>query len=245
MIDLKGKNPENEELFIPIDTIQKIGAKEANRFNIKSNREMDFVINIVGKTDSKLFVQDRYEKTKALYSDRIYKNQKQIPSTPNKDSKNFEVVKMILSEKDYYMKNKEIEVDKSIKNKRIILDKLETKSQLYETGNLIHGNGNPNSKEFNSLSDYCFGEDFIEIRIPWGMLNFCNPSRMEIKDDYYEQTDLRSQKIDKMYIGIGKYGEKIDLEKLELRGWGKDITYHERLKKSYYILKEFWNKEEE
>ena len=77
------------------------------------------------------------------------------------------------------------------------------------------------------------------------MLNFCNPSRMEIKDDYYEQTDLRSQKIDKMYIGIGKYGEKIDLEKLELKGWGKDITYHERLKKSYYILKEFWNKEEE
>ena len=245
MIDLKGKNPENEELFVPIDTIQKIGAKEANRFNIKSNREMDFVINIVGKTDSKLFVQDRYEKTKALYSDRIYKNQKQIPSTPNKDSKNFEVVKMILSEKDYYMKNKEIEVDKSIKNKRNILDKLETKSQLYETGNLIYGNGNPNSKEFNSLSDYCFGEDFIEIRIPWGMLNFCNPSRMEINDDYYEQTDLRSQKIDKMYIGIGKYGEKIDLEKLELKGWGNDITYHERLKKSYYILKEFWNKEEE
>ena len=184
MIDLKGKNPENEELFIPIDTIQKTGTKEVSKFNIKANRYVDFVINVVGRTESKLFVQDRYEKTKALYSDRIYKNSKQIPSTPKKGSQNFEVVKMILSERDYYIKNKEIEVDKSIKNKRIILDKLETKSQLYETGNLIYGNGNPNSNGFNSLSDYCFGDDFIEIRIPWRMLNFYNPSMMEINDDY-------------------------------------------------------------
>lgn len=243
LVDLKGKNPKNEELFIPIDTIQKTGVKEASKFNIKTNRDMDFVINVIGKTDSKLFVQDRYEKTKALYSDRIYKKTKQKYSMPKKDSKNFEVVKMILSEKNYYLNNKKIEIDKSIKNKRKILDKLEITSQVYKTGNLIYGNGNPNSKEFNSLSDYCFGDDFIEIRIPWRMLNFYNPSRMEINDDYYEHTDLRSLKINKMYIGIGKYGEKIDLDKLELKGWGKDITYHERLKKSYYILKEYWKKE--
>lgn len=204
---------------------------------------MDFVINIYGKTNSKLYVQDRYEKTKALYSDRIYKNSKQKPSTPNKDSKNFEVVKMILSERDYYLNNKKIKIDKSIINKSDVLDRMEMESQLYETGNLIYGNGNPKSEEFNSLSDYCFGDDFVEIRIPWRMLNFYNPSRMEINDDYYEHTDLRSLKIDKMYIGIGKRGEKIDLEKLELQGWGNDITYHERLKKSYYILKEYWKKE--
>lgn len=243
MVDLNGKNPENEELFIPIDTIQKTGAKEANRFNIKANRDMDFVINVAGRTDSKLFVQDRYEKTKALYSDRIYRNYKQKSSTPEKDSKNFEVVKMILSEQDYYLNNKKINIDESIKNKKNILDKIEFKSQLYQTGKLLYGNGNPNSNEFNSLSDYCFGDDFVEIRIPWQMLNFYNPSRMEINDDYYEHTNLRSLKIDKMYIGIGKRGEKIDLEKLELQGWGNDITYHERLKKSYYILKEYWKKE--
>ena len=27
---------------------------------------------------------------------------------------------------------------------------------------------------------------------------------------------------------------------LELEGWGKDVTYHERLKRSYYILQEYW-----
>lgn len=243
MIDLKGKNPENEELFIPIDTIQKLGTKEASKFNIKSNRCMDFLINIYGKTNVKLYVQDRYEKTKALYSDRIYKNSKQKPSTPNKDSQNFEVVKMILSERDYYLNNKKININKSIKNKINILDKIETEAQVYQTGKFLYGNGNPNSNEFNSLSDYCFGDDFVEIRIPWRMLNFYNPSSMEINDDYYEHTDLRSIKIDKIYIGVGKGGEKIDLEILELEGWGKRVTYHERLKESYYILKEYWKKE--
>lgn len=111
------------------------------------------------------------------------------------------------------------------------------------TGNLLYGNGNPKSKDFNNLADFCYGKDFIEIRIPWGLLNFYNPSRMQIHDDYYEHYGVEPISIDKMYIGVGTANSKIELSPMKLEGWGKKVTYHERLKESYYILKDYWNNE--
>lgn len=67
---------------------------------------------------------------------------------------------------------------------------------------------------------------------------------MEIHDDYYENYGVEPLKIDQIYVGVGKSGEKIELAPMKLEGWGKKVTYHERLKESYYILKEYWNKEE-
>ena len=33
------------------------------------------------------------------------------------------------------------------------------------------------------------------------------------------------------------------MKAVELEGWGEKVTYHERLKKSYYALQELWTKE--
>ena len=30
------------------------------------------------------------------------------------------------------------------------------------------------------------------------------------------------------------------MEALPLEGWGTNVTYHERLKQSYYMMKEHW-----
>ena len=49
------------------------------------------------------------------------------------------------------------------------------------------------------------------------MLNFADPSQMEIHDDYYEHYGVEYQKIDELYIGIGSAKEKdrrISLEPL-------------------------------
>ena len=34
--------------------------------------------------------------------------------------------------------------------------------------------------DYDSLADFCFGEDCVEIRIPWALLNFANPAEMLI-----------------------------------------------------------------
>ena len=115
--------------------------------------------------------------------------------------------------------------------------------EAYETGELRHGNANPDSEDFDSLADFMFTEDGVEIRIPWQLLNFANPSEMMIHDDYYENFGVEYIHIDEMYVGMaaGNATEyRIPMASLPLEGWGKTVTYHERLKESYYILQEYW-----
>ena len=87
----------------------------------------------------------------------------------------------------------------------------------------------------------------MEIRLPWQLLNFSNPSEMMIHDDYYEHYGVENLPIDEMYVGFGSsetQERRIRMNSFELEGWGKTVTYHERLKESYYILKDYWTSSE-
>lgn len=118
-------------------------------------------------------------------------------------------------------------------------------SEKFETGSLTYGNGNPYDREYNSVSDFIVSGDDIEIRLPWDLLNFSNPSQMQVHDDYYENYGIENLQIDGIYAGIGTdaaKNDRIGMEWKELKGWGKNPTYHERLKQSYYMMQEIWNK---
>ena len=87
--------------------------------------------------------------------------------------------------------------------------------------------------------------DDIEIRLPWDLLNFSNPSQMQIHDDYYENYGIENLSVRGIYAGIGTENGKdsrISMEWKELKGWGKNPAYHERLKQSYYMMQDIWNK---
>ena len=93
------------------------------------------------------------------------------------------------------------------------------------------------------MADFIFAGDDIEIRLPWQLLNFANPSEMKIHDDYYLHYGVEYIEIDEMYIGVSDGTnalERIPLEPFPLEGWGKKVTYHERLKESYYALQTYW-----
>jgi len=85
----------------------------------------------------------------------------------------------------------------------------------------------------------------IELKIPWQLLNFANPSEMKIHDNYYENYGVEYIQIKEMHVGIAdgeNAGYRIPMESFPLKGWGKKVTYHERLKESYYMLKDYWAK---
>ena len=50
-----------------------------------------------------------------------------------------------------------------------------------------------------------------------------------------------------MYLGVtdGSGNGRAELKPLEMKGWGGNVTYHERLKNSYYIIKDYWTKGEQ
>ena len=131
----------------------------------------------------------------------------------------------------------------------------------YETGVLRFGNGDPKSKDYDSLADYYINknEDFLEIRIPWALLGFTDPSTLQIMGDFYENGLESRKNIDGFSVAIAVY-EPNDLKGFdslprldEGKIFKKDMYNYtwsewnepkvkERFKESYYILKDVFSK---
>ena len=110
---------------------------------------------------------------------------------------------------------------------------------VYETGKLRLGNGAPGSEDYDSLADFCYGDDCVEIRIPWALLNVANPADMLIPDDYYENYGVDFIGADCFYMGVSKGGSsEIELEEFSL-SW-EDRTYEETIRISIEIVQSAW-----
>lgn len=221
-------DPENDTLYLPIDTNPKIGSTYCENYDVSFERASDFLMVISGKENSRIVVQERYEALMSTYANEYYAIDPYV-DPPKKDSPVFKKIYMPLRVKDILPNYDTVENV--------------TKGEKYETGNLRYGNANPDAEDFDSLSDFIFSGDYVEIRIPWQLLNFSNPSEMMIHDDYYECYGIENLNIDKMYVGIGSSENteyRLKMPSFDLKGWGKTVTYHERLKKSYYMLKDYW-----
>lgn len=222
----EGLNP-NEKLYIPFDVTPKSGSFYAGEEKIKFDRPADFLMILDGKKNSRLLVQERYNGFDVIFGED-YGQGNPFFQPPDKDSPVFGPIYLAL----------QVGVQERQKPER------EERLEKFETGRLTYGRANPNEEEYNSTADYYMQGDNIEIRLPWQLLNFSNPSDMQIHDDYYAHYGIENMKIDAIYAGIGTAfhsSERISMGKLPLKGWGRKPSYHERLKRSYYIMQDLWN----
>ncbi|MHB1152430.1 MAG: family 2 glycosyl transferase [Eubacteriales bacterium] len=216
-------------LYIPIDTTQKTGSSYCRNQNVLFDRAVDFLITIKSENDSRIQVQERYDALRSTYAQNVYDfDIYEKSSIPDKDSSLFVNIDMILQTAT-----------------ALIYKDMTAEAEVYETGLLTYGNANPENEHFNSLADFICSGDYIEIKLPWQLMNFADPSEMKIHDDYYDGKNYGVSfiAIDFMYVGIGSNTTigRIQSEPFELKGWGNQVTWHERLKSSYYILKKQWN----
>ncbi len=225
LVSKKNLDFSNDTIYIPIDLTQKTGSNYCKNFGVKFDREADFLLVINGSENSKLFVQERYEALRSTYSRRIngfdtYRQE----NIPAKNSPEFVPINTIVEKKVLSENPLERNID-----------------ILVETGKLLYGNANPKSPDFNSLADFISNGDYIEVKIPWQLLNFSDPSKMEIHDDYYDGNyGVKNIKTDEMYAGVDFRSGRIAMKKVKLEGWVNNVTYHERLKSSYYIMQDLW-----
>lgn len=130
----------------------------------------------------------------------------------------------------------------------------------YETGKLREGTTDLNSAEYDSLADYKinYHEGILEVRIPWLLMGFTDPSTKEILGDIYEDGLEARMNIDEISfaaISIKKGEEstsvntqeglirKSELHSYTWNEWTEPVIL-ERLKKSYPIIKELFSRYE-
>lgn len=218
---------ENETLYLPIDTTPKSGSSYCENYGLLFDRAADFLLVINGKDNSCLLVQERYEALRSTYSMDVYGFDTYVTGNiPDVDSPKFVDIDLIL---------KTPAVDQQTGATSL--------AETFPTGKLTYGNANPESTDFNSLADFIHNGDYIEIKLPWQLLNFADPSRMTIHDDYYDGNyGIEYITIDEMYVGLSGRNEtgRISLSGFSPEGWGNKVTSHERLKSSYYMLQNYW-----
>ncbi len=223
-VDDENFNPEEDVLYIPIDTTPKTGSTYCENYDLVFQRACDFVICIDGRENSRIVVQERYETMRASFGQETQQIDPYLMPV-DADTPVFKEIHLVLQLLKYVSGTEE-EV-----------------YETYETGKLRYGNANPEDENFDSLADFIFTDQGVEIRIPWQLLNFANPSEMMIHDDYYENYGIEYIEIEEMFAGYAT-GEdvenRIPCGSLKLEGWGREVTYHERLKESYYMVKDYW-----
>ena len=178
----------------------------------KISTEADFILEIDGEKNTRLKVDSYYDSFYKKYAIKhlaIPRNK----SLEKKDSMVFSKINMITDNELILKETKQI-----------------VPMKYYETGKLNYGND-------NSLADFYYKDGNLEIRIPWNLLNFTDPSSKKILSDVYGKK--HNEEIKEIEIGTTDSKETI---KYNWNKWNK-VKYEEKLKDSYnYIKNCFENK---
>ena len=225
---VRGFDPESQSLYIPIDTTPKSGSTYCQNYGISFQRPCDFVICIDGIDNSRILVQERYDTLWAMHSQELSRT---------------DAYEQLRSGTSPVFRDIELLVQRNSPAPVMLTQETWTPEPTYETGHLRYGNSNPNSPNFNSLSDYMFTEDGVEIRIAWQLLNFSDPSETLIHDDYYENYGVENLHVGELWLGFARAEDseyRIPMASCPLEGWGESSGYLEHFKESYYILQQYW-----
>lgn len=223
---LKSKNTinlEKQDIYIDLDITPNSGSTKSSQLNLNFENPVDFIIEIKDRKNAKVLIHEYYN----YFS--FYENKKENQIRPD-----------LISVKPDMDEFSPIYIESRPRMYVEDLDKVVDSIKL-ETGKLVHGNSNPSNKDYNSASDFYIGDDYVEIRVPWALLNFMDPSTKQIMDDIYKYYGAEPMIINKINLGATiKENEsiktKLESSKFRLKSWIIP-EYHQRLKKSYDIIK--------
>ncbi len=218
---------EDDHVYIPIDVTPKSGSTSCRGEEVTFERAADFLLILEGKDRGRLLVQDYYDPWRAAWNQKIQHMDAYTIDVPQKDSQKFVALRMVL--------------DSPAINS---IEWNQRNADTVDTGQLHFGNADPKALDYDSQADFCTKGACTEIRIPWALLNFQDPSGGIVHDDYYQHYGIEGQGVNEIYLGVGfgQEGQEIPMASLGLKTWGRRIAYRQRLKQSYEIMQRCWGK---
>lgn len=230
---IRGGNPEQEALYLPIDLSGQVGSFTCLEPQLNFNRQADFVLCLEGAKQSSLLVQERYLALRENYGYEI-NGEDPFQNPPSREGESFVPAAMAV-DRNILLSAEELLAVNAGRGR--------TPNSLaaWETGYLREGCGDPLAEDYDSLAALCYGEDCVEVRIPWLLLNVADPSLMQIHQDYYVHYGISTEQARELWIGLGDgQGGEITLSPVELSGWNDQLEWRERLKASYSVVQEAW-----
>lgn len=231
-IDKPGEwNWQEDKLIIGLDT-QPGGNHSDSKLGVNFNQGIEFLLNFSDNLQASLQVASAYDQHSYLYGFQ----KKMIPwdsAWEQEDNGIFLPWKLCLSRALFLPASKQ----------NIPFEEV-------EIGQLKGGNTNPASPDYNSLADFYVGKNLLEIRIPWMMLGYTDPSSHQawVYPYRYKMPQFAST----TSLGVDIYlanASKKDPTLVRVQSplaykWSNwnEPNYHERKKQSYYLLKSFIEK---
>jgi len=217
-------NPENT-LHLPIKVTPNSGTSTYQ--HLEFDRPANFLLTLQGTANTRLMVNMRYNSTfMRFHEEKTGENP--FAFVPPRWESEFVPIMIALQNTRIF----EAHELATIAQRRL---------ESWETGRLTHGINNPSHHNFNSLADFSFGPNLVEIRIPWMLLNFFDPSTMQVHDDYFDNFGVEGLSIKNIYVGVAHSNSKhVSMSPIDLHSWRGNLKFHERLKSSYYIMQQAW-----
>lgn len=217
---------QSDALYIPIDTLPGFGTAAADGLSAPLGMDAEFLLTVHGTDDTRLCVWAPYD----AWRERFLYETKGVDPFANPigaDSTAFVPIRSAL-ENDLLVDAITYET------------KLMRRLGVRETGRLTHGSGDPESAQYDSLSDFCFGDGIVEIRLPWLLLNVGDPANMRVHEDAAVHYGIAMCRIKRIGFGLTDGASGTQTGTLRVRGWS-EVPCRERLKESYYALQAHWN----
>lgn len=240
-LKLEGEDLKDTKPHILFDVVGDQGNTKVEQWpGLSIQNGVDFMATISrNEQESRMEIDPYYDLYTYMYGKQGLNLLDPAPSIPVKNSGTFQPIE--------YMLNRGLEIPKTGEIIPV---------SSYETGKLREGNGNPESDDYDSLADYQWNDDKLEVRIPWLLLQSKDPSQREFIGDLQKDGETATVKVENISLGVvfekddkvtSSIPEMADNE-LSLLPYSWDTwnepQYSERLKESYYIMKDAFGKEE-
>lgn len=234
-------NWKKESVHLLLDTIGNQGQTKLSLKDgaeLQTNFGVDFIVNLGGEGKSNVLVDSYYDPFYYQYGYKLHMIP-ELEQVNQKDNGHFNPIRLAL--------NKKLDLPEQGIN---------VKFQDYETGQLLFGDGNPGSKDFQSLTDVAVNNNgnILEFRIPWQLLNVKDPSQRLVMSDLWKNGIEGTEKTDGIHLALAIVKDKGNLETYPMmtsdhilaenatalyqwKEW-EQPSFHERLKPSYYMMKQ-------
>lgn len=185
---------------------------------------IQFLLRMRGESESRMLVNSAYDQHTWLYAERL----NMIPAPDASEDPaagDFLPWKLALSRELFLPKTRE----------RIPFEEI-------EVGKMRRGVTDPSSAGFNNLADWYAKGNVLEVRIPWMLMGFTDPSTRRVWNYPYEADELEAVKTKELRIypatdpSETEAPQAITPLRYTWSGWNEP-AYHERRKESFEILK--------